>query len=475
MSSSDPSFIGTPISGAVAAVLTIAQAVPAIDKRLARVHEIESQLGPLPNLVTRTYVWMQQLYKWVLIGITFAGIMMVLSFIFPKELTHPIFIRLRDQGLLLIVIWLVVGAAMYTNILSRIVICCGWLVTRLFREPLERHSAWHALWSFIDLNESAKPLLVAEDAAVRFANSLVSMLKTAATTANRAVPPSRPQEMNDDIYRSQVGNGLLAACVIEEAHYDLRMPNRDWTPFYAAVSDVVTGTELFSVKSVLNQHKSNSYYDTICLELNRHLQLRKQEPIPDAAELGDRLMNTFTVLANNYGGNTTQLHDDGKSLDVAYKRLETLPVLKNEGMRANFVKLGVVWEVWRDVPLLSFDFPFSKRVAALLMDRGVILAPDDVKTLAFDHPRERQVQRAAVKMVINHAIRLIESRRTEHENWLPAKSRTATGEFFRWWVAYELDYRLWDYAAVLHNRPTTDDELSQWHYAYGQVVRTKKS
>jgi hypothetical protein len=475
MSNPDPSFIGTTVLAAVGAVLTIAGAVPIIDKRLARVQEIEAQLGRLPQLVTRTYVRVQKFYKWALVTITLAGIVMVFAYIVPQWFTQPVFVWLREQGAILIIIWLVVGATMYTNLLSRIAIGGARLLRRAVGKPLERDPAWHALCAFVELNENAKPLVVDEGAVVRFADSLVDRLKRTATTSNRAVPPSLPKDMNADTFRSQVGNCLLAACVIEEAHSDLRMPSREWSPFYAAITDLLTETELFSVKSVLTQHSSNKYYDSIYQELNRRLKIRSQQEIAESAELKQRLTNTFTVLASKYGGDTTKLHTDGKPLDLVYKRLKAFSVLQNEGIRANFVKLGVVWEVWRDVPLVSFDFPFSKRIAAVLMDREVIRAADDVKSLAFDHERERQVQQAAVRMIIDHAIRLIESRRKEHETWLPPKSLNATGELFRWWVAYEADYRLWDYAATLHDGKVSGDVLSQWQYASGQVVRLKKS
>ena len=49
------SFVPTAVSSAVGAILTIAQAVPTIDKRLGRVSDVESQIGPLPPLVQNLY------------------------------------------------------------------------------------------------------------------------------------------------------------------------------------------------------------------------------------------------------------------------------------------------------------------------------------------------------------------------------------------------------------------------------------
>lgn len=85
MNATNPPFVATPISAAVVAVLTIAQAVPAIDKRLGRVSEVESQIGRVPRVVRNFYVRVQRFYKIALIGITIVGIVMVLAFIFPDR------------------------------------------------------------------------------------------------------------------------------------------------------------------------------------------------------------------------------------------------------------------------------------------------------------------------------------------------------------------------------------------------------
>jgi hypothetical protein len=56
----EPSFVASSISAAVAAILTIAQAVPNIDKRLARVRDIEREVGCTPSLIRWLYVYPQR-------------------------------------------------------------------------------------------------------------------------------------------------------------------------------------------------------------------------------------------------------------------------------------------------------------------------------------------------------------------------------------------------------------------------------
>jgi hypothetical protein len=140
-------------------------------------------------------------------------------------------------------------------------------------------------------------------------------------------------------------------------------------------------------------------------------------------------------------------------------------------MRAQFIKLAVVWGIWTDLDFEGFDFAFSKRVAALMLDRSVIRVPSDVKALRFDTDEERQVARAAEKVIIFAAQRLVEDNRPVHEGWLPPQSRNTAGELFRWWVAYEIDLRMWDYAKRLHENKgiAPDDGLTRWR-ANGQVA-----
>jgi hypothetical protein len=143
-------------------------------------------------------------------------------------------------------------------------------------------------------------------------------------------------------------------------------------------------------------------------------------------------------------------------------------------MQSQFVKLCVVWNIWLEMPLDDFRFPFSVQIAALLLDRGVILATEDVKALAFDRQADRELQRAAMRMITDYAASLIEKRREPHVTWLPAASRSKSGADLRWWITYELDFRIWDYARRLHSGPPpSGDGLTRWKYQYGQVARVK--
>lgn len=111
----DPAFITSSISAAVAAILTIAQAVPNIDKRLAHVFDIEREIGRMPLLIRTLYVWLQYAYKIILIGITFVGVLMVAAFMYslmPGVAVAPWLMALKGGGIWLVTIWLVVGAGM---------------------------------------------------------------------------------------------------------------------------------------------------------------------------------------------------------------------------------------------------------------------------------------------------------------------------------------------------------------------------
>jgi hypothetical protein len=487
MSNGDPSYIASPIAGAITSVLAVAQAVLVVDKRLGRVAEVESQVGRLPRVVHWLYVWAQYVYRIAFVGIAIAGAVGLIAFLFPQQLTSGPFIFLREHGLLIVVIWLVFGAIMYTNLLSLTGIAIALVVGRF--DPTgsiltRRHPAWHALRSFVAQNDLAKPIVVNHRSAVAFADTLVGLLRTA-EPKNRAAAPNRPDRLDERVFRSQLGNGLLAGCVIEESYNELRLPGPEWGSFYAAIGDVAVETEVFSAYSIITNSSTDSSTtrpaptgssSLILAALNERLAARGQTAVPDSAEIRDRLNATFRVLAAEYNGDAASIYPrrswpKRSRLDTAYRRLARLPRPSTDPMRAQFVKLAVVWGVWQDVSVGAFRFPFALRVAALLLDRDVIRAPEDVKVLAFEHPRERQVAEAAERMVVSHAVQLIELQRSEHERWLPVPSRTLTGEPFRWWVTYELDVRLWDYALQLHKTTGQNDAWARWKSVGGRAER----
>jgi hypothetical protein len=144
-------------------------------------------------------------------------------------------------------------------------------------------------------------------------------------------------------------------------------------------------------------------------------------------------------------------------------------------MRLEFLKLATGWGVWHGLPTADFLFPFSRNVAALLLDRGVILTTDDVKALRFDYGQDRQVVRAALKVVVAHAITFIDPTGDIDRKWLPHQANSTTGVIRRWWLTYEIDFRIWDYARQLHQggAEANDDGLTRWKAAYGQVARVK--
>ena len=107
--STDPTFIASSISAAVAAILTIAQAVPNIDKRLSHVIDIERQIGRMPPLIRYVYVWPQYAYKIILIIVTIVGVLMVGVFMYSlmPGVALPLWLdALKGEGIWLVAIWL---------------------------------------------------------------------------------------------------------------------------------------------------------------------------------------------------------------------------------------------------------------------------------------------------------------------------------------------------------------------------------
>jgi len=161
-------------------------------------------------------------------------------------------------------------------------------------------------------------------------------------------------------------------------------------------------------------------------------------------------------------------------MEVIASRLDKLQCFQSTSIRQQFIKLAAVWGIW-DPGTEKLSVPFSKGIAALLLDRGVITTTDDVKTIAFEEPHDVAVASIAQNLVIDHAIMWIEPKLNSQSSWLPAAAVTSSGGKLHWWLTYELDLRMWNYQLQLHRDQEIpgDPGLTRWRAAQGQVRRVK--
>jgi len=516
----EPSFVASSISAAVAAILTIAQAVPNIDRRLARVRDIEREVGSTPSLIRRLYVHPQWFYKISLIVVSFIGVIMVLVFLYgllrPNAPMPPALERFKEGGIWVVVAWLLVGGGMYVNSVSRFwiaILNCTrpWPIRHLLGiEALSEHPAWPALQNLVELNENAKPLFISEENAKVFADWLLQFVRMPGEAPrNRATPPQMPPGDNADLFREKVANALLVGCLVEEAHHrNPTFPERNWEGFYDAIGQLAVSDDLLLSATLRARYLNEDYYTELLNALNQRLRRMTSPPnavaqppngeganpppppvqgaapaqpeVPDSPALRETLRNAIVRLVRDYGGTATALapREDGwlkSRFEIASENVERLKCFRDESMRAQFLKLANVWGVWTNLPVHDFIFPFSLRIAALFLDRGVILTTDDVKALSFSDSEDRQVVRAAEKMVIAHAIGLIEPHLAANQSWLPRQCMTTAGNLQWWWFTYELDFRIWDCAQRLHRNQQIPggSSLTRWKATFGQVSRVK--
>jgi hypothetical protein len=491
MSNPEPvPFIATAAAGVVGLLASILAANPAIEKRLARVVDVEREIGLLPPTIRYLYVYPQGIYRWTLLCLSLAGLVMALAYVVPSEAARSFAKSLWSTGFVaaLVVLWVIVSSLMMTNALSRLGIWITRALTSLppiqttFNiRPLTTSPHWVALNTLVELNENAKPLVVNRQAAEGLADRLIQVFQTEPNRAsNRASAPSISQTTTDQVIRAKLGNALLVGCIIEGAHYvpNAGFPQRKfWGPFYDSVGELATETNLTD-PSVIRSSDLETNVISLLNEINRRLELKNDERVPDSPLMFEWLKETFRILIDEYHGDVTEIdpQSDGffrSRMEIIEERVAALPGLRSEGMQAQFVKLAPVWGVWVDLPLLVFKSPFSKRITALLMDRGVIRAMADVKKLGFDLPEDQALYRAATDELIRRCVHLVELQRSKHESWLPLQSRGTPAERFRWWVGYEVDFRLWDFARRLHQNETVpgDRGLTNWRELGGEIVR----
>src|SRR5688500_17051935 len=128
MADAQPEFIARGLATAAGLVITIASAVPLVDKRLARVAEIETDLGELRGPVRPLYIWLQKIYKFGLALLAVAALGAAAAYAVPDFEQQPAPF-LRSSGDLILAIWLFLGLATYTNLISWAGIGVMWSVS----------------------------------------------------------------------------------------------------------------------------------------------------------------------------------------------------------------------------------------------------------------------------------------------------------------------------------------------------------
>jgi hypothetical protein len=483
-----PDLIVPAIAGAIELVVTIAAAVPEISKRLGRVSDIRREIGRIPEPVKYFYVWAQEVYLTVLIAISLIGIIAVLVYIYATvnpDADLGGFIYLKDHGFLIAAFWAATAVAMYTNLISRIIAALWWAASVFpfyyFVPPRQQNIAWPALRDFIDRNDNAAPLFISAETAAGFADQLIRMIEAETAKApNRAEAPQRPAAMPIDEFRVRLGNALLLGTLIEGGQYArLGFPRREWNPFYTAVAELALESQLLTPTTIKHRALERAYCDELTNQLNARLQASKQPAVPQSTKLEEIVKDNFGTLAQKYDGNAAKIGGAESGIfskaEVIRSRVQKMPFWgeKSEGMRAQFIKLCNVWGVWEGFEVGDFEFPFSKGIATLLLDKGVILATQETKVLSFESGTDRIIARLAESAVVQEAISLVERDLDRHRKWLPEESKRAHGDLLHWWIAYEIDFRMWDFAKRMSPGDSVLGSFANWKLLGGQIKRVE--
>jgi hypothetical protein len=485
MSETQPDFVAKGALAGVGLIITIASAVPLTDKRLARVADIERELGSVGRLPHRLYIRPQRFYKFALIALTIAGVAAALAYVFA-DFDHPIAAFLRSSGSAILVIWLVLGMATYTNILSWFGIGLLYAVSALspLRALLLRgrrvqdRADWAALLALVNYNESAKPVIVDFEAGKNLADFLLQQARQSpgAGEGNRAAPPD-PLPADEDS-RDRYGNALLVACAIEGAHSRPHsgMPARNWRPFYNVAREIAGADDsMFGPEKIRTAGDLSQLSRSILAEFNTRL-LAAEPRLPDSDALRESVTACLKHLRDRYKSRTTTIAPRRSGLlrtrmEIIRRRVEAIPQLGGPGIRSLFVKLAIRWGVWDRIGPLSFQSGPAARIAALLLNRRVIAAIGEIKQFNLSRPEEKRVFRAASQAVVGEAVRLVAASPEAQSAWLPAAFKDALPETRAWIVADEIDYRLYDYSKRLAEGKIQGEEMTPWSVRDGQLIR----
>lgn len=442
------------LAGAVGTMITgVGGFIAKLQKRLSQIRDVKERGGKPGAFFFFTYTLPQYLYSAALIGCALFGVVALIGGVWkllspPDGLPYftPFFEESAFQILGVAILVLLVAGF---NGLSWIVILLFIWVPQRFL-PLKQSAAWYNLRQFSSLLGEPKPIFINPDGVANVADAAISKLENnPATSADFAATP-------EPLSLDERANAALIGCLLEKEHSVRKWPRRQWKDFYAAVAGAESNSmKLVSVHYLTNLPADSDFYGIMRDQIN--VALPSTEPdLPDSGEARKDLSKALIVLTKKYDGSVRNIAFSWwrrkPSLRLAFNRAQSLHPLDASSMVPQFLKLAVRWGVWPNVKPGNFIYPYSSRLALLLLEKGAMLTLPTVKSLGFKQRGQlaayREVMRKVVEKVQEN---LAASQKPQHRQILQDNPS-------EWGLAAAVDFVLWAHSSEMNKK----DEFRQW-------------
>jgi hypothetical protein len=441
-------------------------AVRQVQNRLGRIREVRDRQGEFGLLFRIAYEFPQHLYRWGLVLCALAGLAVFVGGVL-KLVESTVLAWLQqaftDQWLTVFAIGLLLlGITALEPVTWTAILALGLVPT------VRRSIDWYNIRQFCTLLEKPKPLVLNSTAIGSLADLAIKKLTTNSDLGLQFA--SKPIGLTD----TERANAALLGCLIEQEHHVRRWQLRNWGDFYKAlVNTKVDGVSIFAdttIRNVRAQHQD--YYAFMRAASDPNLREAQQPPLEDSAAVAEDVMKVVDVLIAMYEGSARNLaRADASRMDIrlAFERASEFPHFDGESIRPQFLKLAVRWDVWPGIETGNVIYPFSSSLAALLLDRNVLVTLPEVKEFGFKSADERRVAREAIRQTVASVKHFLETvERPEYRAFYESLQSSEVHPV-EWELAQYVDFVLWAESYEL----TKNDGFSNWRLGADKVVSRK--
>ncbi|MBE0657158.1 MAG: hypothetical protein IH602_05680 [Bryobacteraceae bacterium] len=442
-------------------------------KRFVRIGQLRDRGAEIDGLFRTAYEWPQHLYRWALGILCAAGavaligglLRLVDSRAFPaaQGFFENYGAAVAIVGILL---WFIASVEGFT----RLVLFAKAAIAILRPSILSSPSWYNMIQLFAD---SPQPLFLCKIGVERLSDVVMQKLLAGAYQDNNFA--SAPTQLASD----ERANVALFGCMIEQEHWDRGFQRRDWAPFYRALAECrEDGQSIFSPDYLRRVHMgtgaTRDFYQIIRTAANPALVSAAQPELPESATVSSDVGEALNVLVDRYSGSAVNLANadlTGRHFNIerAFAEASSFPLLRSDSMRPQFLKLLVRWDVWPGIQPGRFIYPFSARIAALLLDSGALVTLDDSDRLTFRTEDQRMIVREGVRRVVANVERLLMSDSVNGARAYYSALRNEQAHPAEWELAQRVDYVLWSEA---RNRAAADT-FEDWSIGKDGFVERK--
>lgn len=443
-----------------ALVTSVVGLIAALQKRLSQIRDVTKRGAEQGVFFFLTYTLFQYLYAGALIVCALAGFVALVGGVAklfrPNGWSYvtPFF---EDYAFQILGVALLVLLVAAVNGLS-------WLIIVIFIIPasvlrLRDSAAWYNLREFAMPLGKPEPIFRNPVGIANVADIAIEVLeKNPALSDDFA---DTPVHLN----RDERANAALIGCALEKEHMLRRWPNPKWKPFYAAVAVA----EDHSTKLVSPQYLKSmpaNFYGTLRDKINAELPTTEPK-LPGSGEATNDLAKTVSILVKRYNGSVRNIAyrkwRKAPSARLAFNRAQSFPPLDVASMVPQFLKLAIRWGVWQNIKPGNFIYPYSSRLALLLLENRAMLTLSTAKALAFD----RRGQLAAYRETMRRIVSKVRENLSASAN--PQYQTILAAHPTEWDLAASVDVALWTHSSEVKRK----DGFKHWKLDNDGLVTRK--